>query len=66
MPDDAFLQSILAALDSLVALGRAVSEPREMEIADSGSLGGVTLSAIEQDNQLGSSSNEQFYRRPGD
>ena len=62
----AFPQSILAVLDSLVELGKAISESKEMQTADSGNPGRVTLSAIEQDNQQGLSSNELFYRRPGD
>ncbi len=59
-------ECILTALDLLAHLGQMVYEAQEMQVADSGSLGGVALSASERDNRQRSSSNGQFYREPDD
>ncbi len=65
LPVNTFPQNILAALDSLVELGKAVSKQQEIQTTVSDNPGRVTLSAVERDNNQKSSSNEQFYRRFG-
>ncbi len=65
MLPDPLPHEIIAAFDRLARLGQAIQEAQAKKIADSGSLGGVALSASEPENQQRSSSSEQFYRGLG-